>query len=67
MSLDADEVFEDVSGIIDFFNSGEYKGYRSATYTVRNFNSQNRAVYGDFQAYRLTKNISGYPVQKPDP
>ena len=55
MSLDADEIFEDVSGIIDFFNSGEYKAYRSATYTVRNFNSQNRAIYGDFQAYRLTK------------
>ena len=55
MSLDADEIFEDVSEIIKLFNSGEFRKYRSATYTVRNYNSENRAIYGDFQAYRLVK------------
>ena len=32
MYLDADEVFQDVSEIIEFFNSGEYKGYMSANH-----------------------------------
>ncbi|MDR1704996.1 MAG: glycosyltransferase, partial [Clostridiales bacterium] len=32
MFLDADEVFKDVSGIIRFFNSGEYKGYKCASH-----------------------------------
>ena len=29
--LDADEIFEDVQDIVDFFNSGEYKNYGTAT------------------------------------
>ena len=36
MFLDADEVFVSCDGIIDFFNSGEYLKYNSASYIIRN-------------------------------
>ena len=55
MSLDADEIFEDVSEIIEFFNSGEYKKFKSATVVIRNFSSESRAVYGDLDAHRLIR------------
>jgi glycosyltransferase involved in cell wall biosynthesis len=32
MFLDADEIFKNTYGIIRFFNSGEYKKYKSAAY-----------------------------------
>ncbi len=55
MSLDADEIFDDVSGIIEFFDSGEYKNYNSATYVIRSFNSVSRLEYADYNAFRLTR------------
>lgn len=36
MYLDADDIFETCNGIIDFFNSGEYKNYNSASYIGKN-------------------------------
>ena len=59
MSLDADEVFENVTEIIDFFNTGAYKKYASATYVIRNFNSEDRTTYSDFDAIRLIKKTKG--------
>ena len=53
MFLDADEIFQSCDGIISFFNSGEYKKYNSATYTVRNLGSD--GDYSDFEARRITK------------
>ena len=35
--LDDDEWFEDVTEIVNFFNSGEYRKYGSATYRIRNY------------------------------
>ena len=35
--LDDDEWFEDVTEIVDFFRSGEYKNYNSATYRIRDY------------------------------
>ncbi|MDR1704997.1 MAG: glycosyltransferase family 2 protein [Clostridiales bacterium] len=35
MFLDADEVFQDVSEIVKFFNSGEYKNYKCANHLRR--------------------------------
>ena len=35
--LDDDEWFEDPKAIINFFQSGEYKKYNSASYYVRNY------------------------------
>lgn len=55
MSLDADEIFEDVNGIIEFFNSGEYKGYNSATYIIRSFNDEKHNIYSNFDSFRLTR------------
>ena len=37
MWLDDDEWFEDVTEIIDFFKSGEYRDYGCATYLIRNY------------------------------
>ncbi len=55
MFLDADEIFTDVSGIINFFRSGEYKKFNSATYVVRNYKDYEKTEYADFLAPRLTK------------
>lgn len=55
MTVDADEVFEDVSKLIDFFNSGEYKKYNSATFVQRNYSDQEHKISSDFNAPRLTK------------
>ena len=55
MFLDADEFFTETKGIIDFFKSGEYKKYNSATYVVRNYKDYEKTEYADFAAPRLTK------------
>ena len=55
MFLDADEFFTDTKGIIDFFKSGEYKKFNSATYTIRNYNDYKKTSYADFMAPRMTK------------
>jgi len=55
MAIDADEVFENVSEIIEFFRSGEYKKYNSATYIIRSFNSESRSEYADYNAFRLAR------------
>lgn len=41
--LDDDEWFEDVSEIVDFFRSGEYKKYRSATYQIHDYKNREGA------------------------
>ena len=35
MFVDADEIFTDTADLIDFFQSGEYKRYKTATYCLR--------------------------------
>lgn len=55
MFLDADEFFTDTKGIIDFFKSGEYKKFNSATYTIRNYRDYEKTEFSDFMAPRLTK------------
>lgn len=60
MFVDADEIFEDCSNIIHFFNSGEYKKYNSASYTIRNFLAaigieKEGERFTDFTAVRITK------------
>ena len=53
--LDDDEWFEDVTDIIDFFNSGEYKGYGMAAYIQRNYLEKDGSVYTDLLVGRVTK------------
>ena len=59
MFLDADEIFESCEGIIDFFNSGEYKKYKSASFVIRNL--YNEKDYLDFFPRRMVKR---YPDTK---
>lgn len=53
--LDDDEWFEDVTEIITFFNSGEYKSYGMAAYTQRNYLEKDGSVYTDLLVGRMTK------------
>ena len=64
MFLDADEFFTDTRGIIEFFKSGEYKNYNSATYVVRNYDDYEKTGYSDFMAPRLTKILPDTKFQK---
>lgn len=43
--LDDDEWFEDVEELIEFFTSGDYLEYNSATYNVRNYKDKEGVVY----------------------
>ena len=54
MFLDADDIFRSCDGIIDFFNSGEYKEYNAASYTSHNITIDND-VSVDYRAPRLVK------------
>jgi len=57
MFLDADEIFQDVSDIVNFFNSGEYKKYNNATYRIRNINSDTSSNFiTSFRIYKIDKN-----------
>ncbi|MCL1864067.1 MAG: glycosyltransferase family 2 protein [Defluviitaleaceae bacterium] len=51
MYVDADEMFTDVSDLISFFNSGEYKKYKSASYRWRNIFDD--TTFGLFAPVRL--------------
>ena len=53
MFLDDDEWFEDVTPIVDFFVSGEYKEYDQAVYRVRNYNNMEGTAYSDDWVSRL--------------
>ncbi len=53
MFLDADEIFISCQEIIDFFNSGEYKRYKAASYIIRDLAGD--GTFNDFSAKRLAK------------
>ena len=55
MFIDADEIFRSCDNIIHFFNSGEYKKYNSASFTIRNFMGEAPDSYVDFAGPRITK------------
>lgn len=55
MFIDGDEIIKDCTPLIEFFNSGEYKKYGSATYVQRNYNDLSRMdLYSDFHPRRMT-------------
>jgi glycosyltransferase involved in cell wall biosynthesis len=59
MSLDADEIFEDTTDIVSFFNTGDYKRYKSASYGLVNFNSVATAHdYAVIDIVRLVRRTS---------
>lgn len=53
--LDDDEWFDDVSDIIEFFNSGEYKKYGMAIYYQRNYTDEQGLDYEDLAVGRTIK------------
>ena len=53
--IDADEIFQSCDSIIKFFNSGEYKNYEAADYTMRNFSDEKMESYSPFSAKRFLK------------
>ncbi len=56
--IDDDEWFEDVSPIIDFFKSGEYRKYNSASYMVRNYTNLEGTNWVETMAGRM------FPIKK---
>ena len=56
MAVDADEIFLSCDDIISFFNTGEYKDFNSASFSVRSYpEPENRHFYTDFYVPRMTK------------
>lgn len=53
--LDDDEWFQDVSPIVRFFNSGEYKAYGFALYTQRNYMDFEGTEYADLLVSRMIR------------
>lgn len=53
--LDDDEWFENPQEIIEFFQSGEYKDYNSATYRVRNYLNRQGNIYENVHVTRMIK------------
>lgn len=66
MFIDADEYFGDCSDLIDFFKSGEYKKYNSATYIQRNYFSVDDSTrFSDLNAARMTKILPETRFEQP--
>lgn len=66
--LDDDEWFEDTEEIIQFFKSGEYKKYQSATYVQRNYFDWEGRTYADAYVGRMCR-LAGetrfvYPIHE---
>ena len=55
MFLDADEIFKSCNDIIHYFKSGEYKKYRSARYTIRNYDNSDMKHYSDVLSPRMIR------------
>ena len=54
LSLDADEYFEDVTGIINFFQGSDHKRYNTATIEIRSYGPS--GLYMASRNLRLTRN-----------
>lgn len=59
MYVDDDEWFEDVSPIIDFFNSGESKRYNAFDYLQRNYNNYEGTSWNDVPVGRAIRLVEG--------
>jgi glycosyltransferase involved in cell wall biosynthesis len=57
MSIDADEIIQDASDLIRFFESGEFKEYKTATYKIRNYKNSDLKDYSDYEAFRLSQRV----------
>lgn len=55
MSIDDDEIFQDVQDIIDFFKEGTYRKYQMASYIQRNYLFPENNVYKDDHVRRMVR------------
>lgn len=55
MFIDADEVLIDGRELTEFFTSGEYKKYNSATYIQRNYSDSTMTGYSDYAVQRIVR------------
>lgn len=66
MFIDADEIFSDCTEMIEFFNSGEYKKYNSATLLIKNYNDMSAPdIFNIYNLHRLTALKDGVCFLKP--
>lgn len=63
--LDDDEWFDDVTEICDFFRSGEYLRFHSASYVSRNYTVWNGTGYTEFAAYRMARRTPDLHFENP--
>lgn len=65
MFLDADEIIKDCTELIEFFNSGEYKKYGSASIVIRNYNDLAKMdLFNNISLKRLTALQNGVRFTK---
>lgn len=55
LSIDDDEWFEDVSGILEFFESGQYRDFDAATYIQRNYHDSQGKTFTDHHTLRMAR------------
>lgn len=53
--IDDDEWFEDITELVDFFKSGDYKNYAMANYIQRNYADYGEKYYSDAWVSRMAK------------
>lgn len=63
--IDDDEWFEDISEIRDFFLSGEYHDFASASYIQRNYIDWSGTSYIDYRAFRMSRIVPGICFHNP--
>ena len=61
--MDDDEWFEDISPMIRFFTSGDYKNYDRAWYTTRDYQDKAGLSYQDNYADRMCRIVPGLAFQ----
>ncbi len=55
MFVDADEILQDATEIIEFFTSKEYKKYDCARYYIKDFNSEDKDIFTKDLMHRMFK------------
>ena len=55
MYIDADEILEDASELINFFSSNEYENYEGAKYEIKSYRNENYTSYSSILSYRIYK------------
>ncbi|HBB28779.1 MAG TPA: hypothetical protein DC000_05965 [Clostridiales bacterium] len=55
MYIDADEILDDASELINFFKSKEYEKYEGAKYEIKSYRNDNKTSYSNILSYRIYK------------